>query len=139
MAIRRATADDAPLMALLDKKVFAIPWSVNAFRAEFDFDGAVYFISEEDGNVNGYAGMRVLDDIGEITNIAVHPDYRRRGIGSELVKSLIAEGLRGYTLEVRESNKAAIAMYESFGFVPEGYRKGYYSDNHEDAVIMWLR
>ena len=139
MAIRRATADDASVMAGLDRIIFSIPWSELAFKTEFDYEGSRYFIYESEGKAVGYAGMRVLDDIGEITNIAVHPDYRRRGIGSELVKSLIAEGLRGYTLEVRESNKAAIAMYESFGFVPEGYRKGYYSDNHEDAVIMWLR
>ena len=139
MAIRRATADDAVAMAKIDKLVFSIPWSTTAFKTEFDYEGAVYFIAEADGKTIGYAGMRAVDGIGDITNIAVHPDYRRMGIGSRLVKSLIDEKLSAYTLEVRKSNEAAIRLYESFGFYPEGIRKGYYQDDHEDAVIMWKR
>jgi len=104
------------------------------------------FESEKDeaqvGLLIGYAGLWAIEDEGHITNVAVHPDYRRMHLGSILVDMLIAqtrlEGLKRFTLEVRVSNQAAIALYEKFGFVSAGIRKGYYEDNNEDAMIMWL-
>jgi len=94
------------------------------------------------GILVGYAGLWAIEDEGHITNVAVHPDYRRMRLGSILVELLIAqtreEGLKRFTLEVRVSNQAAISLYEKFGFVSAGLRKGYYEDNNEDAMIMWL-
>ena len=88
-----------------------------------------------------YAGLWTIMDEGHITNIAVDPSYRRMGIGSRLMESVIEiaqrSKLRGLTLEVRVSNTEAISMYKRFGFKIEGLRKNYYSDTHEDAFIMW--
>ena len=84
----------------------------------------------------------VLDE-GHITNIAVHPDYRGRGIGEKLVLAMLElarnSGIAGVTLEVRVSNNAAKKLYNKLGFVDSGIRKGYYSDTGEDAVIMWKK
>ena len=96
-----------------------------------------------DNKVIGFAGLWTIVDEGHITNIAVHPDYRGKGIGSKLVKSLIDNSKDWYindlTLEVRYSNKIAQNLYKKYGFIEEGIRKNYYADNKEDAVIMWRR
>jgi len=165
--IRVATAEDIDAMTELDATCFSAPWSRASFEAELttnqlawylvaeelvppcgNVDGAMNFdkISEEGddqvGILVGYAGLWAIEDEGHITNVAVHPDYRRMHLGSILVETLIAEtrkeGLKRFTLEVRVSNRAAIELYEKFGFVSAGVRKGYYEDNNEDAMIMWL-
>ena len=80
-------------------------------------------------------------DAWHIMNVAVHPEYRRQGVASRLLDELfeltVGDSRRGYTLEVRVSNVTAIALYERFGFEPSGVRRGYYTDNREDALIMW--
>lgn len=95
------------------------------------------------GAVVGYAGSIVMVDDLHITNIAVDPAFRRRGIASDLMSSVIAYArdaeVTGVTLEVRASNEAALALYRRFGFAPEGVRKGYYHDPTEDALLLWLR
>lgn len=161
--IRVATEEDIDAMTELDATCFSAPWSRASFEAELTTNQlAWYLIAEElipsfedtedesygdahEGRVGlliGYAGLWAIEDEGHITNVAVHPDYRRMGLGSILVDMLIAqtrkEGLRRFTLEVRVSNRAAISLYEKFGFVSAGIRKGYYEDNNEDAMIMWL-
>jgi ribosomal-protein-alanine N-acetyltransferase len=82
-------------------------------------------------------------DEGHITNIAVHPEFRRSGVGSALMEALLAEaenrGIAALTLEVRESNHCARSLYRKYGFEDGGMRKAYYADNNEDAVIMWKR
>ena len=89
----------------------------------------------------GYIGAWILSGEGQVTNVAVHPSFRRRGIGEKLFAEFIAcgikRGMTAVTLEVRPSNKAAIALYEKFGLKSVGRRKGYYIDNGEDAEIMW--
>ncbi len=98
-------------------------------------------MARENLAVCGYIGMWLIVDEGHITNLAVHPAYRRRGIGRLLLKSLIQAGkrygLRRLTLEVRRSNLAAQKLYMEFGFTTVGVRSRYYLDNHEDALIMW--
>jgi ribosomal-protein-alanine N-acetyltransferase len=80
-------------------------------------------------------------DAWHIMNLAVHPAYRRQHIASKLLDELFVltagDSRRGYTLEVRVSNTSAIALYERFGFEASGVRRGYYTDNREDALIMW--
>lgn len=122
---------------------FSVPWSRNMLEDELYNDKAYYLVAEYQGQVAGYAGMWQIFDEGHITNIAVDPAFRRRGIGSLLLDDLIAharaQGIQALTLEVRVSNAPAISLYESKGFIAEGRRKRYYSDNNEDALIMWLR
>lgn len=121
---------------------FAIPWSREAFRQEILHNQlARYQIAIEGGRAIAYGGIWLILDEAHITNIAVHPDYRGKGVGKKLIEDLIEtaqkKGMVQMTLEVRKSNKVAIHLYESFGFEIAGVRKGYYADNHEDALIMW--
>lgn len=123
---------------------FAIPWSREALMQEILYNQlARYRIALEDDRAIAYGGIWLILDEAHITNIAVHPDYRGKGVGKRLMEDLIEtaqkEGIAQMTLEVRKSNGVAIHLYESFGFEIAGVRKGFYSDNNEDALIMWKR
>jgi ribosomal-protein-alanine N-acetyltransferase len=95
----------------------------------------------DDWKLIAYLIVSRYDDAWHIMNVAVHPECRRQGIASRLLDELFeltaGESRRGYTLEVRVSNATAISLYERFGFEPSGIRRGYYTDNREDALIMW--
>lgn len=116
-------------------------WSNDSFKKELSNPLAKYIVAKLNGQIVGFAGVWVIVDEGHITNIAVHPDFRNKNIGSQLVKALISNcikwGCVALTLEVRESNIAAQGLYTKFGFLQEGLRKNYYNDNKESAVIMW--
>lgn len=117
-------------------------WSKESFLEELSNDLAKYFsVINEDGELIGYAGCWQILEEAHITNIAVSPQYRRRHIGEALLKTIIddcyANMVKYITLEVRVSNKPAIALYEKYRFKSLGVRKGYYQDNNEDALIMW--
>lgn len=122
---------------------FSISWSKDSYIQELTNPVAKYFVAKFDNKVVGFAGTWIVLDEAHITNIAVHPDYRKKGIASKLLVELINycrnNSCTGYTLEVRRSNKAALALYEAHNFQQAGIRKGYYEDNKEDAVLMWLR
>ncbi len=138
--ITRMTRDDVPEIAELEKICFTLPWSEKSFRDEMANRLAVYFTAKDNGKCVGYAGFWNVSGEGDVTNVAVLPEYRRRGVGSSLVAEMIktAEKLKleMLTLEVRKSNTAAQKLYEKFGFEILGERKRYYSDNGEDAYIM---
>ena len=121
---------------------FATPWSRDTFIYELESNNlARYYVALIDDQVVGYGGMWSVVNEGHITNIAVHPLHRRKGLGQTLLNTLllyaIGASITDVTLEVRASNEAAKALYEHNGFVVEGRRKEYYSDNKEDALIMW--
>ncbi|MBP5750629.1 MAG: ribosomal protein S18-alanine N-acetyltransferase [Firmicutes bacterium] len=143
MIVRRATADDVDRIAEMEKICFPEePWSREMVAAEFSgLNPTRYFAAEEDGVIVAYAGIWVIPPEGYITNVAVLPECRRRGIASLVLKKMIdeglAEGVTDVTLEVRVSNAPAIALYRSFGFEEAGVRRRYYQDG-EDALIMWL-
>lgn len=123
---------------------FSVPWSKGAFLEEIENNKfARYIVAKVDGKAVGYAGMWKVIDEGHITNIAVHPEFRHAGIGSLLMENLIGiarkEGITSMTLEVRKSNIAAQRLYFKYGFAIRGLRKGYYSDNGEDALILWKK
>lgn len=123
---------------------FKIPWSRQSIMDEFIHnEAAVYFCALSDSKAIGYAGMWQICDEGHITNIAVHPEFRRSGVGSLLIESLLEEAgkrsLTALTLEVRKSNFSAQSIYRKYGFKEGGLRKAYYADNNEDALIMWKR
>jgi len=127
---------------VIEKLSFTIPWTKNAFLHELQNNKfAVYLSAKMGDRIVGYAGMWKIFDEGHITNVAVHPEFRRMGIGSMLLERLInlakRDGITKMTLEVRQSNKAAQALYKKYGFKAAGIRKEYYADNGEDAVIMW--
>ena len=124
----------------VEHESFTIPWSRKMLSDELANKSAYYLAAVADGKAVGYAGMWLVCDEGHITNIAVHPAYRRQGAGRMLLAALLAEGERRdlalLTLEVRKSNAPAISLYRSLGFEPVGVRKGYYADTQEDAVLM---
>lgn len=122
---------------------FPTPWSHRAFKFEItENDYAFYIVAQVNGRVVGYAGMWTVLDEAHITNVAVHPDYRGSGFGRALMVELLGRaavlGAVKLTLEVRVSNNVARRLYKSLGFVEMGFRRKYYSDNDEDAIIMCL-
>ncbi len=144
LTIRAAEPKDVHEMAQLDKICFSAPWSEDSFWSEINTnERAVYIVAELENRIVGYGGMWIILDEGHITNIAVHPDYRRKHIGHAIVETIIEtaenNGVVAETLEVRKSNTPAINLYTGFKFREEGVREGYYDDNGEDAIIMWRR
>ncbi len=142
LIIRQAEEKDIQSMADMDRICFSVPWSKEAFEKEIHENHlALYVVAELEERMVGYAGLWRIVDEGHITNVAVHPDFRRRGIGEALVGVLLdytlRDGIKSHTLEVRASNHRAISLYEKYGFRDAGRRKNYYEDNHEDAIIMW--
>ena len=139
--IEALTEEYIPELYLLEKASFSEPWSEMTFVKELENPQAHYLIAIKDGSLVEYAGMWVILDEGHITNIAVAKEQRGLGMGKKLVATLVEKvermSLMGLTLEVRQSNVAAISLYESFGFVSVGDRKDYYHYPTEDATIMW--
>ncbi|PAB59410.1 ribosomal-protein-alanine N-acetyltransferase [Anaeromicrobium sediminis] len=136
------TIDDIEHVLEVENSSFPIPWSENAFRKEMEENNlALYVVVEEKDRVVGYAGMWIIGDEGHITNVAVHPNCRKKGYGDLLIDKLLNEGdkkgINAYTLEVRVSNIPAQRLYEKYGFKSVGIRPKYYEDNKEDAMIMW--
>lgn len=142
ITLRRASFKDAGAMSELDKLCFPSPWSKAAFEEEFSQKSiSFYVVAEDKGELLGYGGLWEIGNEGHITNFAVHPEYRKKGVGTAILQKLLEltedRGISEYTLEVRPSNKEAIGLYEKFGFKLGGLRKEYYSDNREDALILW--
>ncbi len=138
--IRRLTYADLPAVVAIERRTFPAPWSLAMFVLELSRPGAVCLVSTDEEQITGYVICSRHDTVWHLMDIAVAPERRRAGIGTTLVKALL-ERLPGpdepLTLEVRPSNTAAIEMYEGFGFRTAGIRRRYYSDNGEDALIMW--
>jgi len=117
-------------------------WTPEAFAAEIDNDVGYYFVAEnENKQVVGYCGFWLILEEAHITTIAVHPDYRKSGIGEMLLQNMLKTGyeknVKWYTLEVRASNIAAQNLYYKYNFKSLGLRRKYYQDNEEDAMVMW--
>lgn len=133
--------DDLNRVAEIERLCFTAPWSVNSLGLLLK-DGNFGVVAEEDGVVAAYVGMVTVPPEGEITNVAVHPDFRRRGMASALLERLIAEGrarrLDIVCLEVRPSNVAAVSLYKKKGFLVVGERRGFYSAPRENALLMNL-
>lgn len=134
--------EDIPEVAHLEEICFSEPWSKNAISESMSA-GTLFFVAKQDGKVCGYIGISIIAGEGYITNIAVFPEYRSKGIGTALLKRVISlkdeMELDFVSLEVRSSNKAAISIYEKSEFKVEGLRKGFYRNPTEDAIIMTRR
>ncbi len=141
MQIERVEARHLADIAEIEQLCFAFPWSENSL-AMLTRAGAVGFSAVCDGRVAAYGGMICVLDEGQITNVATHPEHRRKGYAKEVMLALIgyarSEGLSSVTLEVRASNAAAIAMYEGLGFYRVGERKNFYRRPVEAAILMQM-
>ena len=131
---------DVSAIAELEKLCFSDPWSEKSIASEVDNRLSYWLVAEIDGVVAGYIGSQTVLDASDMMNLAVSPDYRRKGIGQALVNALV-EHLQqnkviALLLEVRVSNAPAIALYESLGFEQVGRRPKYYHNPREDALIM---
>lgn len=131
-----------PAVIEIERESFRSPWSERLFRTELDRpEVAEWFVAIQEDTVVGYGGLLQVGSEGHITNLAVRHDRRRRGIGRTILERLVAaakqRGIGSLALEVRESNEAAIEMYEQAGFHVVGRRKRYYPEDDEDALIMW--
>jgi ribosomal-protein-alanine N-acetyltransferase len=137
--IRRLTYADLPQVVAIERRAFTTPWSLAMFVLELSKPSGVCLAADVESELVGYLVCSRYDTIWHVMNIAVDPDRRRRGIATALIQALL--GKVGpdapITLEVRRSNTGAIALYERFGFRSAGFRRRYYADNGEDAVIMW--
>lgn len=138
MQIDRMTVEDAPYLAELDIKCFAVPWSEKSFREECENPHATYFVAKIDGKIVGYGGVWIVADEAQITNIAVHPDYRKKKIASEILEEILSlsQDAERIILEVRESNVPAIGLYEKYGFEKAGIRKNFYHSPVENGITM---
>ena len=139
---RPITTADLDELMVIERLSFRFPWSTGFFLQELQVPCARSILAELSNRTVGYILFWILPDAIDIHNIAVHPDYRRRGIARALLSEVIGDArqqsLRRVTLEVRRSNVQAQMLYRRLGFAMTGVRKGYYSDDGEDALAMTL-
>jgi ribosomal-protein-alanine N-acetyltransferase len=141
VVVRRLDLADIDEIEAIEKASYPAPWSRAMFASELAKPSSLSLAALVEDELVGYLVLSRYVDAWHVMNVAVAPAHRRCGIASILLERLLQETRddprRGYTLEVRASNTAAIGLYESFGFEARGARRGYYTDNREDAVIMW--
>jgi [ribosomal protein S18]-alanine N-acetyltransferase len=141
--IRTLQLRDLSAIEDIERDSYATPWSRSMFAGELSKASSVCLgaFDEDTGELIGYLIVSRYVDAWHVMNIAVDPNVRRAGVATALLLRLFeltsVDGRRGYTLEVRVSNTGAINLYERLGFQPRGIRRGYYTDNREDALIMW--
>jgi ribosomal-protein-alanine N-acetyltransferase len=143
LAFRRLELRDLAAIEKIERASYRTPWSRSMFAGELAKPSSISLgaFEPETGELLGYLIISRYVDAWHVMNLAVAPKHRRKRIASGLLERLFeltgAEGRRGYTLEVRVSNDVAIKLYEQAGFKARGIRRGYYTDNREDALIMW--
>jgi ribosomal-protein-alanine N-acetyltransferase len=143
IGLRRLQMRDLGAIEKIERRSYPTPWSRSMFAGELAKPSSICLgaFDGESDELLGYLIISRYVDAWHVMNVAVAPEQRRRGIATALLDHLFeltsGDGRRGYTLEVRVSNKEAIQLYERLGFRPRGIRRGYYTDNREDALIMW--
>jgi [ribosomal protein S18]-alanine N-acetyltransferase len=143
LQFRRLEARDLAGVEAIERRSYPTPWSQSMFAGEIAKPSSICLgaFDAETGVLLGYLIISRYVDAWHVMNVAVEPKHRRRGIATALLDRLFEltaeDGRRGYTLEVRVSNTQAIALYERLGFQSRGIRRGYYTDNREDALVMW--
>ena len=145
LELRQLALVDLRAIEAIERRSYPTPWSRSMFAGELAKPSSIcigaFEADVEDGKLCGYLVVSRYVDAWHVMNIAVDPDQRGRGIATMLLERLFEltadDARRGYTLEVRVSNATAIGLYERLGFESRGIRRGYYTDNREDALIMW--
>ena len=143
--LRRLVLDDLDKIDEIEHRSYPTPWSRSMFAGELAKPSSIclgaFDVDGEEGTLCGYLIVSRYVDAWHVMNVATDPDHRGRGIATMLLERLFEltadDARRGYTLEVRVSNATAIGLYERLGFESRGIRRGYYTDNREDALIMW--
>lgn len=139
ITIEKMSREHLSEVASIEEMSFSLPWSLESFELMLT-EQASALVALEDGRVLGYVGMMCVLDEGQIINVAVHPDARRRGVGRRLMEAAQTyakeRGIVFLSLEVRESNIAARSLYSSLGWEEQGIRKGFYSHPVENACVM---
>ena len=139
--IRTLALGDLDAIESIEKRAYRTPWSRSMFASELAKPTSICLGAFEGDRLMGYTINSRYVDAWHVMNVAVDPGDQRRGVASQLLERLFEltadDERRGYTLEVRVSNEDAIRLYEKLGFEPRGIRRGYYTDNREDALIMW--
>ncbi|HEY5709999.1 MAG TPA: ribosomal protein S18-alanine N-acetyltransferase [Solirubrobacterales bacterium] len=138
--IRRLAYSDLPAVISIERRSFPTPWSLAMFVLELSKPSGICLAATDADELHGYLVCSRYDQVWHLMNVAVAPEHRRTGVARGLISHLVEEGggRLPFTLEVRVSNRPAIAMYERLGFRSAGVRPRYYQDNGEDALIMWL-
>lgn len=146
IVIEPMTKEHISQVVEIEKQSFSLPWSKEAFLESFTYDHAMFLVALDyasQSKVAGYIGMYKVLNEGDITNIAVSPEYRGKGVGLALMNSLkeLAQGknIDNLILEVRESNSIAIHLYEKVGFCRAGIRKNFYEKPVENAIVMYMQ
>lgn len=134
--------NDLEQVCKIESEIFSRPWTQNDFATSLTKEENIYLVVEKEEKIVGYCGMWGIVGEGQINNVAMHKAYRREGIAYEMLQQFLQEGkkkqLTSFTLEVRESNQAALALYKKLGFQAVGIRKDFYEAPRENAIIMWL-
>jgi [ribosomal protein S18]-alanine N-acetyltransferase len=143
MTFRFMKTEDIDQVLNVEKQAFTLPWSREAFYNELNHNQyAVYLVIEDEGKIAGYCGAWIVLDEAHITNIAILPEYRGLKLGETLLGKMMllsqSRGVIRMTLEVRVTNTVAQSLYTKLGFQKGGIRKNYYTDNQEDAYVMWV-
>lgn len=143
ITIRTMTLDDLDGVMEIENALFSTPWSETGFFSFLIRDDTLFLVALEEGQVVGYCGVVMVLNEGDITNVAVAPDRQRRGIGRQLMQAMIQKtkelGVDCLHLEVRESNRKAVSLYESLDFKNVGLRKNYYENPVENGILMSRR
>ena len=138
---RRMQKEDLEEVAAIEQQIFSLPWSKQAFEESLDNKNTLFIVAKSEEKIAGYCGIYISFEEGNISNVAVAPAFRRKGIAENMIKDLLKEaakkGVTSVFLEVRKTNVAAIALYEKSGFREVGVRKDFYDKPKEDALIMW--
>ncbi|MDF2608776.1 MAG: hypothetical protein K0R92_250 [Lachnospiraceae bacterium] len=142
MLVRYMKEEDLRDVHTIEDSIFSQPWKIEDFRQSLYNPNNLYLVVEEQGVILGYCGLWGVVGEGQITNVAVAKQYRGRHVAEVMLTKLIElgrkQGLEAFTLEVRESNRAAITLYHKLGFKDAGVRKNFYEAPVENALIMWL-
>ena len=134
--IKEATLNDIADIVRIEQACFSTPWTEQGVSESIENENTHLYLALADGEAAGYMGVQIFSGEGYVTNVATLPEYRRQGVAKALIERVLQNEMEFLTLEVRESNAPAIALYESLGFERVGVRPHFYRNPDENAVLM---
>ena len=134
--IKEATLCDVAEILRIEQACFSTPWTEQGIRESIENENTHLYLALADGKTAGYMGVQIFSGEGYVTNVATLPAYRRQGVAKALIERVLGNEMDFLTLEVRESNAPAIALYESLGFARVGVRPHFYRNPDENALLM---